>query len=132
MVAGKLKFLICVHFHWWNSVLYEEKHFQKVKIDICGKIRYFLVKSSALNFTTIIADHSNIYDKISVFTKLWLVYHFINGFWYPRIHLLGPNWWNSRKYIFHPPPKTTFILKGSLIITRKLLNSQKIYRWHFC
>ena len=79
MVTRELQFLTRVHFHSWNGVLYKEKHFQNVKIDISWEKGTPLVKSSVFDFTTIIANHSNIYDKISVFTKLWLVYHFING-----------------------------------------------------
>ena len=80
MVAWKLKFLTSAHFHFWNGVLYEEKHFQKVKFNISWKKGTPLVKSSALDFRAIIEDHSNISDKIYFFTKLGLDYHFINGF----------------------------------------------------
>ena len=125
MVAWKLQFLISVHFHFWNGVLYEEKHFQKLKFDISWKKCTPLLKSSGLDFRTFIADHGNIYDKITFFTKLWLGYHFIFGFWYKRTHLLGPNWLNPKKSIFRPPWKTPYFKKTFLRITRKLLNSQK-------
>ena len=125
MVAWKLQFLISVHFHFWNGVLYEEKHFQKVKFVISWKKGTPLVKSSALDFRTIIADHGDIYDKKPFSTKLWLSYHFIYVFKYPKTHLLCPNWMDLKNLFFRSPLEKHLILKDIFGNNSKTINFSK-------
>ena len=110
-----------------GMVSYMKKNIsKKSNLTYLEKKRHPSMKSSALDFRTIIEDHSNISDKIYFSTKARTRLSFYKWFLISKDPFIRSQLIESKKIYFSPPwQKKHLYFIEFLTIPRKLLNSQK-------